>query len=174
MRAWLLAAAVVLPACALAVPTPTRVATIVVPTAAPTATAPTAVLPQPTVGDLDADDPRWPVIGFLRGWQRRDAGAMAMSVEAVDPTNRATLASILRDQYDFRPLRGAEVVGVETLGPAGARVTARVWYEAPPGRLERKRLALAVFRTDAPRTAATGPSPWRVAFVSLANEQDDP
>jgi hypothetical protein len=123
--------------------------------------------PQPTIGQTDPDSPEWAVLGFLRGWQRRDWPAMALSL-----TSGRAAAEALAAQYDFRPLRGAEIVSVERLDPSTARVRARVWYEFPPGRVQPKQLELMVLRTEAPRTAATGPGTWKIHPASAAKESE--
>jgi len=163
VRAWLLAVVVVGSACALAVPTPTRPAAPAAPTALPT---PTAALPQPTAA-FDPADPRAAVVAFLRAWQQQDWPAMADVVESGLDADRAARARTLGNQFDFKALRGAEVLDVDRRAPGIARVSVRVWYEFPPGRLNRRLLALMVLRGDAPTA-------WRINAASALGEQDDP
>lgn len=172
MRAWLLAVAVLASACAVAVPTPTRpppppTPTSPVPTPAPP--SPSPALPQPTEA-YDPADPRASVVVFLRSWQQQDFAAMADTVESTLDPDRAARARTLRNQFDFKALRGAEVLDVDRRAPGIARVAVRVWYEFPPGRLHRKLLAPMVLRAD----PSAGTGPWRLNASSVLGEQDDP
>jgi hypothetical protein len=172
-----------LPACTLAVPTPTPA-----PTAAPAQTArvvtigttpaaaATPVLPQPRLADAPVESPEWRVLGFLDAWQRREFAAMGRAtVSNLDRDDNARTVAMMH-AFDFRPLKGAEIISTEPRGTAAARVEARVWYEFPPGsgQVQRKRLGLMLERDAAPRTAATGPNPWRINAASTAGMQDDP
>lgn len=141
--------------------TPTPLAALV-PTKEP---AVTQTLPQPTIGEAVVDSPQWPVLGFLRGWQARDFGAMAVATGAVGDA-KAPATTTMANRYDFRPLRGAEIVAVDRLGPAAARVSARVWFEFPPGQVQQKRLALMLER---------GPTAtWTINPASTSAESADP
>lgn len=168
MRAWPLAV-LLLAACAMPTPTPARpltapptpTAAIAPITAAPT---PSPVLPQPAA--FDPTDPRSAVAAFLRAWQGQDFAAMAGETESSLDADPAARAKTLRAQFDFKALRGAEVLDVDRRDPAVARVAVRVWYEFPPGRLQRKRLAPTVLRSAA--------GTWRLNASSVLAEQEDP
>lgn len=133
------------------------------------APTPSPVLPQPAA-TYDPADPRAAVIAFLRGWRGQDFGAMADVVESNLDPGRDARAGALRNQFDFKALRGAEILDVDRRGPGVARVAVRVWYEFPPGRLQRKLLAPMVLRPD----PLAGVGPWRLNSTSVLAEQPDP
>jgi hypothetical protein len=110
------------------------------------------VIPPVSEVALPSEDPRQAVTSFLSSWRRGSFEGMTLPVRA--DRSHAAMIQLMRDEYAYRPLRGAEMPTAETLGPRVARISTRVWTEYPPGQVRRWRFRVRVVQ-DVPNGAWT-------------------
>ncbi|MCX6023972.1 MAG: hypothetical protein NTZ05_20020 [Chloroflexi bacterium] len=175
------AQATVIPATATAVlvaatptiPTPTATPLPATPTTAP-AEAAARSFPDDSAYPLDSAERA--MVAFLTGWRDQNFERMTAATQTSWRARPNNNAKLLAAQYDFKVLKGAEIVKITASASSATDITMTVWYDALNNSYK-KQIIGRVIRENAQgqlaERMATGAT-WGVNLISMLRETDKP